>query len=156
MHRALTSAALMSHVRLWCPELPFTPGGQVCPCYSLVNMTTAIQAAWLAAGLSLLPPCPHRGQLSQQQCSTQGTWPHAPIAAVPGVSEGLGGTLDQEGTCTSLDTGEAAPSSAYAFMSFLQVAACPCALRSWCYPLAAPVPSKAASLQKAPLGACPA
>lgn len=27
----------MSHVRLWCPgslELPFTPGGQVCPCYS--------------------------------------------------------------------------------------------------------------------------
>lgn len=90
----------MSHVKLWCLELLFTPRGQVSPCYSLLNTTTATQAVWLSTGLSLLPFCPHRGQLSQPQCSTWGTQRHSPITA----SEGWGGgdhAMSQKGAYTS-------------------------------------------------------
>lgn len=106
----------MSHVKLWCLELLFIPGGQVRPCYSLVNTITAIQAVWLSASSSLLPFCPHRGQLSQPQCSTWGTQRHSPITA----SEGLGGNhaMSQKGAYTYLGTGEAVPSSAHASMPF--------------------------------------
>lgn len=106
----------MSHVKLWCLKLLFIPGGQVRPCYSLVNTITAIQAVWLSASSSLLPFCPHRGQLSQPQCSTWGTQRHSPITA----SEGLAGNhaMSQKGAYTYLGTGEAVPSSAHTSMPF--------------------------------------
>lgn len=93
MHRAPSSAALMSHVRFWVgvPGAPLYCRSTGMPSPLSGELITAIQAAWLAAGTSLLPPCPHCGQLSQQESGTQGTWPHLSITAFPRASEGLGG-----------------------------------------------------------------